>query len=121
MLDCRYRDGPPPSQRREILQTTFCGGSGGNGRVVLHCISAASRSARPLPARLNRPCRSPQSLRSDFFEARLRCSLFVIGLLKGKIPRYVLTQSSLEQRPGGNSSPVFHPNFFDARLRCSLL
>src|SRR5882724_13675688 len=29
------------------------------------CISAASRSARPLPARLYRPCRSSQSLHSS--------------------------------------------------------
>jgi hypothetical protein len=39
------------------------------GRKILppnlrHCISAASRSARPLPSRLNRPCRGSQPLPS---------------------------------------------------------
>jgi hypothetical protein len=48
MLDCRYRDGPPPSQRREILQTTFLGGSGGNGRAVLHSDLLDARLRRPL-------------------------------------------------------------------------
>ena len=46
----------------------FLPGFGGNGRAVLHCISAASRSARPLPSRLYRPCRSPQSLHSDLVD-----------------------------------------------------
>ena len=55
MLDCRYRDGPPPSQRREILQTTFLGGSGGNGRAVLH---------------------------SDLLDARVRRSLLDAGTLR---------------------------------------
>src|SRR5207247_9100880 len=46
----------------------FLPGFGGNGRAVLHCISAASRSARPLPSRLYRPCRSPKSLHSDLVD-----------------------------------------------------
>src|SRR5207244_640113 len=47
----------------------FLRGSGENSRAVLYCISAASRSARPLPSRLYRPCRSPQSLHSDLLRS----------------------------------------------------
>src|SRR5437762_9620384 len=78
----------------KFLKRRFVAAPEGNGRAVLHCISAASRSARPLPARLNRPCRSPQSLHSDFFDTRLRWSLFDVAWLKGKISPHVLAQSS---------------------------
>jgi hypothetical protein len=47
------------------------------------CISAASRSSRPLPPRLYRPCRSPQSLHSRDVADHDACNAFnrLLGLV----------------------------------------
>jgi hypothetical protein len=54
------------------LPVIDCGASDANHTTPeAPCISAASRSPRPLPSRLNRPCRSPQSLHSATARGRI--------------------------------------------------